>query len=55
MTDASLVGAGAILGQEGKDGHIHPVAFGSWLFNKAQRNYSATERELLALESQFCG
>jgi len=49
QTDASKIGAGAILAQKGDDEKIHPVAYASWLFNSAQVNYSATERELLAI------
>jgi hypothetical protein len=47
-TDASLVGAGAVLLQEQADNKLHPVSYGSWLFNPAQRNYPTQWRELLA-------
>jgi transposase InsO family protein len=49
QTDASAYGAGAILSQKDENDKLHPVAYASWLFNKAQRNYTATERELLAI------
>jgi len=46
-TDASSFGMGAALSQR-QEGEDRVICFGSILFNKAQRNYSATERELLA-------
>src|SRR6185503_10583909 len=49
QSDASKVGAGAVLYQyDDKDRRV-VVAYASWLFNSAQRNYTTTERELLAL------
>lgn len=47
-TDASSVGIGSVLIQE-VDGIEHPVAFHSRLLSKTERNYSTTERELLAV------
>ncbi len=47
--DASAVGAGAVLLQEGADGVDHPVCFFSRKFNKHQINYSTIEKETLAL------
>ncbi len=47
--DASAVGAGAVLLQEGADGVDHPVCFFSRKFNKHQVNYSTIEKETLAL------
>jgi len=47
--DASAVGAGAVLIQEGTDGVDHPVCFFSRKFNKHQANYSTIEKETLAL------
>ena len=47
-TDASLVGTGAVLSQE-HEGELHPVAYASKLFNKAERAYSASEQELAAV------
>jgi len=49
QTDASKLGAGAILAQKDNNGKFHPIAYSSWLFNPAQRNYTTTERELLAI------
>ena len=46
--DASDVGAGAVLLQL-RDRVEHPVCFFSKKFNRAQRNYSVVEKELLAL------
>ena len=43
-TDASAVGIGAVLEQSNG-----PIAFASRSLNKAERNYSATDREFLAL------
>ena len=48
MTDASNEGAGAILSQ-GEIGKDHPIAFASRSLNYAERNYSNTEKELLAI------
>jgi len=45
ITDASDYAMGAILEQEGR-----PVAFESKKFNNAECNYSATDRELLAVK-----
>ena len=49
QTDASALGAGAVLAHRGTNGELQPIAFASWSFNSAQRNYSATDRELLAI------
>lgn len=46
--DASSFGLGGMLSQN-IDGHDHPIAFVSRSLNKAERNYSATEREALAV------
>jgi hypothetical protein len=48
QTDASKYGAGAVLYQYDNDKRV-VVSYGSWLFDKTQRNYNTTERELLAL------
>ena len=47
-TDASDVGLGAVLSIVTKDGE-KPVAYGSRLCNKPERNYNVTRRELLAV------
>ena len=47
-TDASSVGIGSVLTQD-IEGVEHPVAFHSRLLSKTERNYSTTERELLAV------
>jgi hypothetical protein len=48
-TDASDFAVGAVLLQTGNDVLLHPVAFESCKLNKAQHNYPAQERELLAI------
>lgn len=49
-TDWSKVAVGAVLSQiDPETGFDHPVAFASRLLNDAERNYSPTEGELLAL------
>lgn len=47
--DASSFGIAGALTQVLDDGHEHPIAFASRSLNKAERNYSATEREALAV------
>lgn len=47
--DASNYGIGAILMQRDPDGHEHPILYGSRTLSKPERNYSARERELLAM------
>lgn len=44
LTDASLLGTGGVLMQEGR-----PVAFTSSKFSSAERNYTTTEQEMLAV------
>lgn len=50
--DASLVGYGAILSQE-REGKLHPIAFISRSFDKAQRSYPTHDRELHAIVEAF--
>nr|XP_020483649.1 uncharacterized protein LOC109978764 isoform X2 [Labrus bergylta]XP_020516972.1 uncharacterized protein LOC110006084 isoform X2 [Labrus bergylta] len=49
QVDASGVGAGAVLLQEGKGAIDHPVCFFSRKFKRHQFNYSVVEKETLAL------
>lgn len=46
--DASSVGIGSVLTQE-FEGKEHPVAYHSRLLSRTEKNYSTTERELLAV------
>ena len=49
-TDASGRGIGAVLSQkQDEDGKLHPVAFASRSLNAAERNYSISELETLAV------
>ena len=47
-SDASNVGVGAVLLQKG-DKRLMPISFASRVLSPAERNYSVTERELLAV------
>ena len=48
-TDASQDSIGYILSQEGSDGKEHPVSFSGRSLRRAEKNYSVTEKECLAL------
>jgi len=52
-TDASKFGVGAVLFQIDADGNRRYITFISKALNKAQLNYSATRRELLAIVFAF--
>ena len=43
------IALGAVLTQEGGEGLDHPIAFKSRRLSKAEKNYSTTEREGLAM------
>ena len=47
--DASGLAIGAILTQPGDDGMDYPIVYSSRKLNKAERNYSTTEREALGM------
>jgi predicted aspartyl protease/transposase InsO family protein len=49
QSDASGIAIGAVLSQKQDDDTMRPVAFWSQKLNSAERNYSATERELMAI------
>ena len=49
-TDASNYAIGGVLFQYDKDKNERPIYFGSRVLNKTERNYSASEREMLAIE-----
>jgi hypothetical protein len=52
-TDASGNAAGCILSQ-GETGKNLPIAYASRIFNKAERNYSTTDREMAAIIGSHC-
>ena len=48
-TDAGIQGLGVILSQYQVDGQLHPVAYTSRALSPAEKNYSITELETLAV------
>ena len=48
--DVSSDGLGAVLLQEGEDGKLHPIAYGSHSLTKAERNYHSGKAEFLGLK-----
>ena len=52
MCDASGVALGVVLGQR-KNKILHPIYYDSKALNKAQKNYTVTEQELLAVVFAF--
>lgn len=48
-TDASIQGLGAILSQKQRDGLVHPVAYANRALLPAERSYSISELETLAV------
>ena len=48
-TDASINGLGAVLQQKQDDSKLHPVTYASRSLTDAERNYSITELEVLAV------
>ena len=49
QTDASQIGIGAVLLQEGDDGMKHPIAYASKKLLSREMNYSTIEKECLAI------
>lgn len=49
-TDASNRAIGGVLSQRQEDGLEHPIAYGSKVLSKAERNYSTTKKEMFALK-----
>ncbi|XP_057747186.1 uncharacterized protein LOC130966405 [Arachis stenosperma] len=52
MCDASDLAIGAVLGQS-KDNLVHVIYYASKVLNDSQRNYTTTEKELLAIVFAF--
>ena len=52
MCDASNFAVGAVLGQR-KDNLVHVIYYASKVLNDTQRNYTTTEKELLAIVFAF--
>ena len=52
MCDASGVALGVVLGQR-RDKILHPIYYASKALNEAQKNYTVTEQQLLAVVFAF--
>ena len=52
MCDASGVALGVVLGQR-RDKILHPIYYASKALNEAQKNYTVTEQELIAVVFAF--
>ena len=52
MCDASGVALGVVLGQR-KSKILHPIYYASKALNEAQKNYTMTEQEILAVVFAF--
>ena len=52
MFDASVVALGVVFGQR-KNKILHPIYYASKALNEAQKNYTVTEQELLAVVFAF--
>ena len=52
MCDASDFVVGVVLGQQ-REKRFHPIYFASKTLNDAQRNYTTTKKELLAIDFTF--
>ena len=52
MCDSSRVALGAVLGQR-REKILHPIYYASKVLNPAQKNYTMTEQELLAVVFAF--
>ena len=49
-TDTSSDGLGVVLHQEGEDGKLHPITYGSQSLTKGEKNYHSGKTEFLSLK-----